>query len=274
MIRPEPHPLTFAEVDNLAFAAERGRLNGRAPTMAFASIEIGPLIELTQLAAGGLLPPPDCNPWVVLDGAAGFYSALATTRNQWICPKSSATGFIRTLLGPYVGATDWTAFGLAAQKAAVATGFRGVVAAQLVGALGEMHSNIYEHSGASETGIAAFRASGGIFEFVVTDRGMGALASLRTCTEFAGLKSHGEALRLALTEGVSRFGTDARRGLGFRSLFVGLANINGALRFRSGDHALTIDGHNPSLKLARLTQKPSLGGFFASVKCHVRALAS
>ena len=48
---------------------------------------------------------------------------------------------------------------------------------------------------------------------------------------------------------------------------IGIANLNGSLRFRSGDHALVIDGHNPSLVPARLWQKPKIGGFLASVKC-------
>ena len=86
---------------------------------------------------------------------------------------------------------------------------------------------------------------------------------------YTGLDDHGEALRLTLTDGVSRHGSGTGRGRGFRPLFIGIANLNGSLRFRSGDHALIIDGRNPSLMAARLAQKPTIGGFFASVKCLV-----
>lgn len=87
--------------------------------------------------------------------------------------------------------------------------------------------------------------------------------------EYAGIDDHGEALRLTLTDGVSRHGIGTSHGRGFRPLFIGIANLNGFLRFRSGDHALVIDGHNPSLMRARLAQKPGIGGVFTPVKCLV-----
>jgi len=136
-----------------------------------------------------------------------------------------------------------------------------------VAAVGELYSNVYEHSGAAATGLVAFRALPHRFEFVVSDRGIGVLDSLRSCADYEALSDCGEALRLTLTDGVSRHGADAGRGRGFRPLFVGLANLDGALRFRSGDHALIIDGSNPSLMIARTAQKPPLKGFMISVAC-------
>jgi hypothetical protein len=150
----------------------------------------------------------------------------------------------------------------------VAAGCPAKVAAQLIAALGEMHSNIYEHSGASATGLVAFRAAPNRFEFVVADRGMGVLKSLHTCGDYLYVADHGEALRMVLTEGVSRYGARAGRGYGFRPLFIGLANLSGSLRFRSGDHALTIDGSNPSLMTARVAQKVYLEGLVISVTCN------
>lgn len=120
--------------------------------------------------------------------------------------------------------TAWTAFGLAAQKAAVA-GFAIRTVGQLIGALIEMQSNIYEHSEAPETGLLPFNAEPGIFEFVAADDGIGMLNSLHGNAVHAPLADHGAALQLALTEGCSRFGDDIGRGMGFRPLFVGLANL-------------------------------------------------
>lgn len=57
--------------------------------------------------------------------------------------------------------------------------------------------------------------------------------------------------------------------MGFRPPVIGLANLFGALRFRSGNHALTIDGRTPSLMSAKTAEKPTLQGFFISVACRV-----
>lgn len=267
MSQVKPQPLTFASVDDISFAAARDRLKGRGLGAMFAVNDLGPLLEFAQLAAGGLLPPIDGVPWLSLDGVGGFYAALISERSRWLCPNSRRIGFFRTAAAPPKDEATWIGFGLAAQQAAVSVGFPRKVAAQLVGALGEMQSNIYEHSGVPATGVVVFKARPGGFEFVVTDRGVGVLDSLRSCSEYAHLTDHGDALRLALTDGVSRHGLGSNHGKGFRQLFIGLANLNGALRFRSGDHALTIDTHGPSLMRAKLAEKPEISGFFVSVAC-------
>ena len=93
------------------------------------------------------------------------------------------------------------------------------------------------------------------------------LQSLNTASTYAGLTDYGKALTLALTDGVSRFDDATDRGYGFRPLFTGLANLHGMLRFRSGDHALTIDGQQLGTIPAKLAKKISINGFFASVNC-------
>jgi len=261
-------PLDFTALDGLAFAAERGRLANGVPRLA--ARELGPLVEMALLARGGLLPAPETAKWLQLDGLGALYSAIKSGHRHWICPSARRIGFLRAEGRPPTDETIWTGFGLAAQQAAAAAGFPARIAAQLAAALGELHSNVYEHSGAPATGLVAFRAAPDRFEFVVSDRGLGVLESLRSCTDYSGLTDHGEALRLTLKDGVSRHGANAGRGFGFRPLFIGLANLNGALRFRSGDHALVIDGSNPSPMTARTAQKPSLKGLMISVACERR----
>ena len=121
------------------------------------------------------------------------------------------------------------------------------MAGQLVAAMRELHDNIGEHAQAPQTGIVAFRAETGVFEFVVSDRGVGVLNSLRMCMEHAGLRDEGMAIQAALRDGVSRHGSHGRRGYGFRPIFIGLVNLYGELRFRSGDHAVTMDGTGPGI---------------------------
>lgn len=95
------------------------------------------------------------------------------------------------------------------------------------------------------------------------------LTTLAGCTDYAGLTDHAEALRLMLTDGVSRYGRGAKRGRGFRPLFLGLADLAGELRFRSGNQALSFDGTHPSMLAMKAAEKPSMDGFFVSVRCRV-----
>ena len=81
-----------------------------------------------------------------------------------------------------------------------------------------------------------------------------------------------KALEAALTDGVSRYGPNRNRGHGFRPIFTGLVNLHGELRFRSGDHAITMDGTSPALATSRISQKAPIDGFFASVRCHAKQL--
>jgi hypothetical protein len=136
-----------------------------------------------------------------------------------------------------------------------------------------MESNIHEHSEAAETGLLAFRAARGTFEFVAVDRSIGILKSLCSCDAYAALSDPGKALAAALSDGVSRFGEESRRGHGFRQMFLGLLDLYGSLRFRTGDYALLMDGTSPALATAQLAQKPAMDGFFVSVRCHSGAVA-
>jgi len=257
----------YAALDGIAFAAERGRLDTNELPLLKAR-DIGPLLELSQLAEAGRVPSPrQAGAWLVLDGLDGLSRALESGRVHWLSADGRLGGFMKA--GAMPDEAAWTGFGVAAQQAATVAGFPRQVAAQLTGALGELYSNIHEHSGASATGLIAFRAQPGRFEFAAADRGVGILSSLQSCGAYTALNDHGEALRLALTDGVSRHGHDSGRGHGFRPLFIGLANLSGALRFRSGDHALLIDGRSPTLMTARAAQKPPISGFLVSVICEV-----
>jgi hypothetical protein len=159
-------------------------------------------------------------------------------------------------------------FRLEAHKAGLSAGFSAQTVNRLMGAMGEIVDNVAEHSQATPTGLVAFRARSGSFEFVVADSGVGTLASLQTNSEYAHLRDEGDALQCALTEGESRFGKAASRGMGFSQLFKSLATLNASLRFRSGDHALTIEGRSPTLVNALVAKKPHALGFMASVRCN------
>ncbi|MPZ35270.1 MAG: hypothetical protein GEV13_30570 [Rhodospirillales bacterium] len=265
----DPRILDFRAVDDLAFAAKRGRLDLANLAYPFVGHQLGPLLELYQLTRTGGGPISLKGGWLDVDRFSGLGSALVSASPRWMSKSERPLGILKA--GVATTEQDWIAFMMDAKRAAVETGIATDWAAQMAAAIGEFHSNIVEHSGARESGFVSFFGSPGIFEFVASDCGVGLLATLREAPENHGLCRHDNALRLALADGASRYGNDQGRGYGFRPLFVGLANREAALRFRSGDACLTIDGTGPTLARSQLGRKVAIGGFFISVSCRVSA---
>lgn len=260
---PEIEDLTFAALDGIAFAASRGRL-GNVPEY-FAN-DLGPLIEMVQLARTGLLPPPSSASWLRLNGTEPVLRAVVGGSERWASPPGSGSGCLRCDV-LQTEPKRWTSFKLEAHKAALAAGFPAQTVSRLMGAMGEIVDNVLEHSEAASTGFVVFDARSRSFEFAVADDGIGALASLRSNPEYAYLTDEGDALQCALTDGESRYGKAAKRGTGFSTLFRSLVNLNASLRFRSGDHALTMHGTSPTLVNAHVARKPHASGFMTSVRC-------
>lgn len=132
----------------------------------------------------------------------------------------------------------------------------------------ELHSNVYEHSERSRSGIVAFAVHQDMAEFIVADSGIGVLASLRSNSAHAALDKDGEALRLALQPGVSRYAGEPMRGHGFDLMFTGLLYRNSRLRFRSGAAAVTIDGCTEGNPVPVIRERPAMQGFLIAVECH------
>jgi hypothetical protein len=266
-------PLTFSAVDELGFAAAAGHLNGAQAPAQYEPKSLGPVLELHNMVGAGRVPRA-VNRWLVANGAAPMLNALQERRELWVSPDNRRLGFIRAVRAKPDADSRLTAFLMDAQRAArdVAR-LPGHSPGQLVAAMEELENNIHEHSDAADTGILAFRAAPGMFEFVAADRGIGVLASLRKCTKFTPLTDHGKALASALADGTSRF-DERGRGNGFRPIFIGLVNLRGSLRFRSGDHALLMDGASPKLATAQLAQKPAIDGFLASICCRTNKVVT
>jgi hypothetical protein len=256
---------SFSTLDKLSFAAKRGRLLP-IPDKFYQISQLGPVLDLARLSTSGLLPSPSRANWLDLDVLSAFGAALSQGRRSWTSPEG-LIGFLRLSPMKPDDETEEIAFKLHAQQAASTVGFSPRVAAQLIGAFEEIQGNVYDHSGAPASGLATFLATARKFEFVVSDAGMGVLNSLRTCDDFAHLNDHADALRLMLMDGVTRCGKNSGHGAGFRPLFQGLANLNGELRFRTGDQALLINGINPEIIPAITMEKVPMSGFIASVIC-------
>jgi hypothetical protein len=255
-------PFDYGHVDGFGRAYQRGTaptLNGQS----FRADRLGPVIEFENLASvedSSALPATD---WFDDNPLGAFFEARSGPASQWL-DSSGCRGIIK---GGSLGCDrTLTSFKVDAHKAALAANF-GKAAPLLIAAMGELIGNVVDHSEAVETALIVFSAQNRLFEFVVADRGIGALDSLRKSSEHVLLSDHGAALNAMIETGVSRFGSGTGHGNGFQPIFERLADMQGFLRFRSGDYALTLDGQfGDKLKL-QLSQKPRLTGFLAAVVC-------
>src|SRR3546814_17157772 len=84
--------------------------------------------------------------------------------------------------------------------------------------MGEMQDNVYEHSGAAHTGLVAYAVTDCSFEFVVADRGMGVLETLRQNPDSAHLPDAGAALAEAIKTGLTPYPTSTGRNTEGRSV--------------------------------------------------------
>ena len=76
-----------------------------------------------------------------------------------------------------------------------------------------------------------------------------------------------EQPRCALSEYGSHHDDNEGRGLGFRPLFIGLANISEFIRIRTDDHSREFEWTADGDIDVRTVQKSHLDGFICSVLC-------
>lgn len=161
----------------------------------------------------------------------------------------------------------WEMFRRRLRKAALAAGFSQNCSAALAGAFGEMASNAQEHSGRVHSAMAGYSWRPGVFEYVVSDLGVGVLESLRSCGHHGDARSHAAALDLAVQPGVSKTGTSSGRGFGFREMIRSLSKLYSDIRVHSGDHCVDISGAASSLADRVLRETFEWPGFTVSVAC-------
>lgn len=152
-------------------------------------------------------------------------------------------------------------------------GFGKPTAYGLVGAYLEMADNAQDHSGTDEQhpapALAAFHVAPGRMAYGVADLGRGVLASLRTKAEWSNLENSREALLAAIQQRATRR-PEYKQGSGFTQVHKSIADLNGVLRFRSGDAALLLDGRPEQAREATLRNSPGLLGFQLSVTCSLQ----
>jgi len=255
----------FTSADDMLQEAMRERLAGHGPIVIERSGRIGPIIELTLASLQFVQQYRS----VTVQGgfAANLFRALQSGQPFGGGYHDVAGAFPLGENNPVTNATAiWDQWTVHAENIAKSKGLNPHVVASLIGAMGEIQDNVYEHSGAPQTGLVAYAVTPNSFEFVVADRGVGVLQTLRQNPRYADIPDTGAALEEVIKDGVSRFPSETGRGQGFNQLFRALVGQNAELRFRSGDHALTMRPTSDALHgEAILAQVAALQGFAVSV---------
>jgi hypothetical protein len=222
------------------------------------------------------------------NAASAFYRASPSTAtasllkierlnhlNELPAPRTSHSLEVEFFKSPQVESeledSRYDAFLNRLRHAALQAGLERTFSAALTATFGEMVNNLVIHCEAPQTAVIGYRHSKPEkeFEYVVADQGIGVLASLKQNPIYHYLLDSGQALETAIKDGESRRGKNIGCGNGFQQLMRNIASQNSYLRFRSGDHSLTLDGIDKPHIDARTQQTVEFQGFLISVVCKI-----
>ncbi len=132
------------------------------------------------------------------------------------------------------------------------------VAQGLIGAMIEIEENIHLHSEQANDGVVDFTA---LMKNSNSSLAIAASGCWQACAarpDYRHLTDTGNALRLALQDGQSRLShLEPNHGYGGSAIsFTTLATLNGSLRFRSDDQAITLDGVGPNWSAQSSARNP------------------
>lgn len=147
--------------------------------------------------------------------------------------------------------------------------FPAQLAQALAVAFGEMADNIIQHSGptpeTSALGIVGYHVADSWMTFAVGDIGRGILSSLTTAAQWGHLTNSKTAL-IAAVQDFATSRINRQYGNGFKQVHKALADLNGVLRFGSGDAVLTLLGQTEPRQAVTAFVAPRRG-FQLSVTC-------
>lgn len=168
-----------------------------------------------------------------------------------------------------IGGSGWGLFQQRFSRSLRNNGFSNTLSTALAGALSEMTDNILEHSQSahkpSASGVIGFQVNPRLAIFSIADVGQGVLASLQKNPQWRHLDNPADALLEAVWNGASSK-TQEQRGEGFMQVHKAVSQLNGCMRFRSGDSALSVRGSLSQRQIHRTFGAP-LTGFQLTVLC-------
>jgi len=133
----------------------------------------------------------------------------------------------------------------------------------LKGVFGELIDNIWKHAGVGAKGLAAYSLDARSIFLVVADAGQGVVQGyIEAQPQLAGLTA-AQALEWAVRLNKSRF-TQAGHGTGFAGLVKAMRVMDAALRVRSDDASIEIEGPADSADWL-VRDQPGLQGFVVSL---------
>lgn len=164
---------------------------------------------------------------------------------------------------------QWTLYQDRFRRAMVDNGFGKKIATGLSMAMAEMADNVIQHSGTDKqsqaNAVVGYHVMDGSMTYAVADVGRGILKSLRQKEHWQKLQNSEDALVAVIRDGATRRENESR-GEGFRHVLNALTDLNGHLRFRSGNGCLAVDGRGDARKFI-VKKVPELIGFQLTVTC-------
>ncbi len=173
------------------------------------------------------------------------------------------------LPSPINPGNGWECFSKRFELSLKENGFSTELARALARAAREMAENVWNHSGDTDEtpapGAIAYYVEDKVMAYAVADVGRGILRSLQSEGKGDDLSSAREALGAAIQQHRTRR-VGFTEGDGFNQVFRSLADLNGVLRFRTGDAALHVIG-TAEQRNFDYRPSPTMSGFQLSIHC-------
>ena len=159
-------------------------------------------------------------------------------------------------------------FAAAAGRLAQESGMPVSAARVLKGAFSELMENVGQHAGIGTKGLAIYELTARSIAVAVADSGQGIVKGYLTSQpDLAGLGAM-DALEWAVRQHRSRF-TEPGRGTGFSTVVRAMRTMDAALRVRSDDASIEIEGVGDGTDWV-VRDQPSIQGFVVSLQLNWR----
>ncbi len=203
-------------------------------------LALGPLAELLVLRRAWRSQGRK----VAFDGAGDARHAAiraVTSRNSLSAHLGPQAGALRVLGSSEASELANHEFAVTAGRVAQDAGMPDAAARLLKGAFAELIGNIGEHAGDDANGLAAYHLDQKSMWLAVADGGNGVVSGyVSSSPDLAGLEA-AKALEWAVVEHRSRL-SESGRGTGFSTVMRAMRTLDAALRVRSDDASIEIEG--------------------------------
>lgn len=257
----EPSVLSgFDAVDELSTRFETG--SGKRLDVNSLELALGPMAEVLILRR--MWRPAGFDVRLCGNGDARHtVISRASKKSEAVSQVEPGAGAIRIVGTGEAAGLATHAFVSATGRLACEAGMPVHAARLLKGVFGELIDNVSEHAGAGASGLAAYELKAKCISLIVADSGQGVVRGyVASQPELAGLGAM-DALEWAVQQHKSRF-KGPGRGTGFSTVLRAMRVMDAALRVRSEDASIEIEGPADSATWY-VKDQPMLQGFVVSL---------